>query len=324
MPEFTYEAIEPLIAEATQHGANLVFVFRCPVSGQAAQARVGVEQGSPMSSLASGVSRSLLSSLRYSAAAAVRSALGHGALGRAAGQAVQSAIYSMGTGSSSSQPSISEARRRQAAVDAFQTVSGQFVWDPQGARWISARAAAELMSPFERQVAEAPIASAYDQAVLARMLVEISAVDGHLGDDERAMLSDLVPPAAGSVDTLLERPPLTEAELAETTEGPVRDSLLMLAAALAVCDEHFAAEERGRLDHYARGLGFADRRRDEALARARGFVLDQVLERVFGWGGHDEHARREVLAIASKIGMDERDAQIAEARFQKRRGMRAS
>ncbi len=52
----------------------------------------------------------------------------------------------------------------------------------------------------------------------------------------------------------------------------------------------------------------------------RGHLLDQALERMIGWGGHDQHARDELYALGSRLDMSREAVELAEARFQKRTG----
>ena len=58
----------------------------------------------------------------------------------------------------------------------------------------------------------------------------------------------------------------------------------------------------------------------EARNAAKGYIIDQVLEAMFSFGGHDDYGRQELFKVAKNIGMSQQDALKAEAEFQRRRG----
>lgn len=321
MPDISFENVAPLIAEVNQLGRAFRYTFRCPVSGATFQASytfpVDNSVGSRMGAQAK---RSAMYEVRRAFSMAVRSMFGSNAVGRIAGDMANQAMNAATQSSGVSQPSFSDSDRQAAAVAAFQTVARQFVWDGQNRRWISARAAAASLSPFERQMAEAPVNERYDRMVLSRMLVEVANADGFLAQEESDFLLEFLDPDAGSVASLSQRPPLTASELAETSTGAVRDTLLMLAAVLALTDEDFSEAERAKLDAMAAGLGLAGARKNDVMRKAQVYILDNAMEAIFAHG-HDERARGEIYALADRLGMDRRSASTAEAQFLKRRGV---
>jgi len=240
--------------------------------------------------------------------------------GRLATQAAATAMR-QATTTRAGPASLSQSEQNTAIVEAFRSVGSQFIWDANNSRWISARAARDLMSAFELQLADGPVEQPYDRQVLARMLVEIASADGTLVEAERAFMTEFLSPDVGSLESLLERPPLTSAELGSTTRGPVRGTLVMLASILALSDEDFDPAESARLDAYAHGLSLAAPQAAAMREAAQGFLLDQALDRMFSWGGHDAHAREQLYTLADKLGLSRDKAEMAEARFQRRRGV---
>lgn len=322
MPDISYANIAPLIADAKQSGRSMRFVFRCPASGQQVQASYMFQVDPGMGSkVAAAAKRSMWYEVRRQVGYALRAAFGYNMVGRMASDMANAAMTASASGRSTA-PQYSEEEKQIAAVEAFRSVANQFAWDAKENRWVSRRALQNTMSPFERQVAEHPIEHPYDRDVLARMLVEVSCADGQLAEEEDAFLMEFLEGA--TVDEITRRPVLTEEELGETSAGPVRETLLLLACVTAISDEQFVKEEQTKLDLFARGLGLGAPKRMDIMKKAQGFILDQALERMVGWGGHDETARAELLALADRIGMDRRSAAVVEAQFQKRQGAASS
>ena len=115
------------------------------------------------------------------------------------------------------------------------------------------------------------------------------------------------------------RPPLTAAELSTASAGPVRVTLLMLASALAMVDEQLDMGERAVLARYGQGLQLTVPDQRRAFEMSRDWILDQAFDRMASWGGHDPHARAQLYALAGRLGMNQQEAEHAEARAQRRR-----
>lgn len=319
MPKITQETVQPLVAEMQTHGRRVDVQFRCPASGQIVPAQLLVPSRNE-SQMAKTAKRTMMYEVRRAVGPMLRSVFGNSAMGRVAGSMADSAVRAATTGSSQGQQRLSAAEEKAAVVEAFKSVSSQFVWDrTNGGRWIAAAAARDLMSPFELQLADGSITQTYDRQVLARMLVEVAQADGHLVESERAFMTDFLTPEVGSLDALLQRPPLTRAELGSTTRGATRGTQLMLAWVLALSDEDFDPAEAAKLEHFREGLGLVGSQAMAMKEAAQGFLLDQALERMFTWGGHDAHAREQMYALADKLGMTRDAAEQSEARYQRRR-----
>jgi hypothetical protein len=319
MPQPTHDNIAPLIADLQSSGRSVRVIFRCPVSGDQVSSSHSVS-GRPAASsqIMNTARRSMMYSLQSAVSSAVRDVFGYNMVGRVASDVARSAVHSATQGTTSN--SLSAAEQRDATLEAFKKVSSRFVWDSTRGHWISSKAAAELLSPFERQLGEHPVSHNYDRSVLARMLVEIARADGRLSNEENTWLTDFISADLGSVRDLAARPPLTAAELGEASAGGVRQTMLMVAWTLALADEDFADAEQSLLQGFSQGLRLSSSQIQAARAAAQGYILDQVLERMFTWGGHDSTARQQLMALAGRLGMSQQEAQVAEARYQRRKG----
>lgn len=314
----TYNNVQPLVQSIDVRGRMIQVRFACPVSGQTVDARYNVPRDNSMGSRVSQqMKRNLMWSLQSAVASAIRSTMGHNIAGRMASDVARSAMT--GVQQQVSSNTLSSREQSAALVEAFRSVQSQFVWDAQRATWISQTAMGEAMSDFEQLLAAAPIAHPYDRQVMARMLVEIARGDGRLSSEESTWLTEVITPDLGDVHALAARPPLTPAELSSTSQGAVRKSLLVLAWAMALVDEEMADAERALLAHYARGLGLPNAGVETCRKAAQTYILDQAMERMFTWGGHDEYARAQLYGLAERIGMPVHEAQQAEARHLRRK-----
>lgn len=321
MSDLSYGSIAPLIANQQQSGRSMRFVFRCPASNTSVNASYMFDHDPGVGSkVAAAAQRSIWYTVRREVGYAIRSAFGYNMFGRVASD-MATAAMSASTSGRSTAAQYSDEEKQIAAVEAFRSVASQFAWDQKGGRWVSRKVLQTTMSPFERQIAEFPIEHPYDKHILSRMLVEAATADGRLGEEEESFLIEFLEDE--SVEQIAQRPTLTEAELGECSPGGVRETMLLLASVLALSDEQLEATEKQKLDHFATGLGITGPRRFDVAKKAQTFILDQAMEKMFEWGGHDETARAELLKLADRIGMDRRSAAVAEAQFQKRRGAAA-
>ncbi len=311
---FVLAAIRPLVTHHRVQGRNLMVTFTCPASGKHVQARYSAPQDT---SVTSAVARQAQSSLTYEVRrqvlSAIRSMFGYSAMGSIATSVASSALTAATMPSTQGPQGLSQAQVDAGLVEAFHSVSGQFAW--VGDRWVHASAAGALRGPMEKQLAEAPVASRYDQLVLARMLVEVAQIHDGISSEEESHLADAIDPEWGSLAALAQRPPLTRAELSQVSPGPARVSMLAAVWALALVDEHEDGSERELLEGYAGALG-ADA--DQARSTAQAFVMDQAVERVFAYGGHDMAARRALVDLGARIGLTRDQVEEAEARYQRR------
>jgi hypothetical protein len=85
------------------------------------------------------------------------------------------------------------------------------------------------------------------------MLAAVIAMDGAIGDEERQVFATFVGPEH-DLDTLAARGSPGEADMAATQPGPTRETLLLLAWAVALTDENLGDGERALLDWFGRAL----------------------------------------------------------------------
>lgn len=319
-PGFTLDAIRPLVADQRVVGRTVIVTFRCPASRRNVQARWTAPQAASVgSAVAAQAKKSAWYEARRQVNGMVRSVLGYGSMAQIATQVVNTAMNTVDPGGSTpSTAPLSTTDTQTGLLEAFKTVSSQFAW--VGGRWVHTSAATSQMSPFEAQLATHPLTSAYDRQVLARMWIEVASAHGGLGEEEQLFLGESIAPDLGSLEALRRRPQLTAAEVGETSPGEARISLLATVWSAALCDEELAEEERAVLERYAQQLGLTRQQADRARDLARGYLVDQVLDRMFTWGEHDEAARDQLVALGARIGMSRAEVERAEAQFQKRRG----
>jgi tellurite resistance protein len=314
----TWDNVSPLVAEARPSGRSVQVTFRCPVSGTTVSARANAAATAGLADKAGKVvKRSLLWSLRGAVSSLVRGIFGYGILGRLAGDLAYSAVSEVTRETGGHD--LSESERRNAILAAFETVRNRFVWDRERGAWVSTEAAQERLGAFQQLLASHPVTHNYDKKVLGRMLVEITHADARVDDDEIAWLTELLGAEGASVADARKRAALSDAELRAVSAGPVRRSLLASAWVVALVDEHFDPREADTLRRWATALGLGARDLAEVQEAAQSYILEEALDRLTEWGGHDAQARQQLLQLAQRIGMTEAEALEAEARHQRRR-----
>lgn len=313
-PRFDHDAIAPLVSYQRPQGRHLMVTFTCPVSGTHVQSRWTAPQSTGIgAAVASQAKSSLVYEVRRQVLVMIRQTMGYSFAGRMATSVASTAMNNL-PGTTSGAPSLSGSQQQQGLVEAFKAVAGQFVW--AGDRWVHRSAAGQVQNQMDQQLSAAPVASGYDRLLLARMMVEVAGAHGGVSPEEQSHLSDVLDPELGSLESLMSRPPLTGAELAEASPGPVRETLLSAVWALALCDEHEDQAEFELLSRYASALGVKP---EGARQLAQSYVMDQAFERAFAYGGHDRAARQQLVSLGQRIGMSRAEVERAEAKYQKRR-----
>ena len=318
MPELTYDLVAPLVARSESTGDRVGVVFQCPVSGDevAASARITESGGS---ALKREVKQTFWRNARWSLSRMMYSVFGYG-VGGAIGSAVADTAGAMGQ-ANHHQPT--EAELKEAIVDAFKSVGSRFAWDESNQRFVSTTVFRELQTEFTVIVQGARFAKAWDRAILARMLAEVAAADGALSEDERSLFATFLHDqnlGLANLDALMEKPPLSKADLEETSPE-VRHEMWLLAAAMAISDETFADVEAKKLATFGKALGIADNDQARGLALAKEYVLDQALESAYADGRLDKKEHAHVAQLARTIGIDEDRAARLDARCRKRKGI---
>ncbi|GAB4524778.1 MAG: TerB family tellurite resistance protein [Haliangiales bacterium] len=319
MSDVSYEHIAPLIAAATQQGASMQVTFRCPVNGTDVSASAPLRRDDSLGSrVADSAKRRVGWGIKSALARTIRRAVGYGIAGRIVSDAVNSVSSS---GAASSRDSFSDAEKNAAVVDAFESVRSSFAWDPSQNRFISAAAAGAVQLDLVAQLEAHPVIAPYDRGVLARMLAEIAAADGTLEEGERGFFAYFITPEMGTIDQLLQRARLSPAELAESSAGPVRDTMLMLAWSLALTDHDVEAGEVSRLTELADGLGIPASRADELKRYAQAYLVDNSLGAAYASGQRDPAIYAQVAEMGRAIGMSDDAIERVDIRFRKRHGL---
>jgi uncharacterized tellurite resistance protein B-like protein len=291
--------------------------FRCPVQGTEVSASAPLRKDDSLGSrVADRTKRRIGWGMKSALASTVRRAVGYGMAGSVASSAVYGATEGVGNNQS-----FSEAEQQAAIVQAFESVRSQFAWDAANNRFISAEAAGATQPELTRHLEAAPVVAPYDRGVLARMMAEIAAADGNLEADERNFFSYFITPDMGSLDEIVQRPPLSAAELAESSAGPVRETMLMLCWSLALSDGEVEAEEAARLAQLAEGLAIPKPRADELKGYAQAYLVDSSLGAVYSTGQRDDAAYQQVVAMGRAIGLSDEAIERIDIRFRKRYGL---
>jgi hypothetical protein len=325
--QFSYEQIQPLIQSADVWGTQMHCRFRCPVSGATAEASIEMQSlaGKVAGTAVATAKQNVLWSVRSAVTSAIWKSAGSGILGRVASDAAYTAMSQVDVPASG--PTFSEKDKREAVVKAFATVAGAFRWDESGQRLIGAGATAgaaaqgEPTTDFLRQLQASPVSERYDQAILARMLLAISAADGQYGQEELDFLRSFVDPGAGSLEDLARRGVPSRVELEEVSQGAVRETMLMVGWAIAMADQQIEHGETARLNEFAAGLSIAEERVGELKRCAQLHILDQELRQAFSDSNFTSERQQMITGLGARIGLDPTDTERAIIQYRKRLGI---
>ncbi|CAM2008712.1 TerB family tellurite resistance protein [Acanthopleuribacter pedis] len=311
MQQANYENVLPLLASKEIDDSRVDCVFRCPVSGDTYSAAGNMVRSAEIqSNAASSVKRGIKNELSYAMGRIMRGMFGYNPLSNMAARAAGDAIRNVKT-----HAAYTEEDQQQAVVQAFNKVSHKFAWDAKKHAWVSASALQETQTEFEKKLARASFNNRFDSEVMARILVEMSQVDGAMSDEEKDMLADFLPPDL-SLNSLLAQPPLSQAELMETGAGPVRENMLMLAWAMLFADYEVDPAEVAFLEKLANHMKISDGQANTLKNLALEFIVMQLFEQI----GAGSMSRDEVFGKAVAMGMDRLQAERLEVRFRKARG----
>jgi tRNA (cmo5U34)-methyltransferase len=157
---------------------------------------------------------------------------------------------------------------------------------------------------FLRQLVTAPVQAPLDREIATRVLVEMAAADGVLEPTERQFVGRFIGTSLDAMEGIMTREPLGSEELASVSAGPVRETILMLAWATALCDAHLAPEEAQRLAELAAGLHIEAERALELRGAAQLFLADAAYSIV--WPAPEEEEE------VGPLEDEERDAMTSE------------
>lgn len=174
---------------------------------------------------------------------------------------------------------LSEEERAVAVEEAFRVVRPQLVLND--GEWHRRHTEQHPSELFDRQLRAFPITRSYDLEVLVRVLLEVSRSDSDLRVEERAFLKEIVTDQA-MIDRLSKHAPITVAELAETSSVQVKETILMLAWAMAYADGRLDPEEMNRLNHLCQGFNLPETRVRALQLASKLFLLDRHLDSIRG------------------------------------------
>jgi hypothetical protein len=207
-----------------------------------------------------------------------------------------------------------------AIVDAFRRVQSQFAWQQKERRFVSLAGIDELQTDFWRLVSAHPVTDPWDLIVLTRMIVAMAAVNGTIDPAEREFFHAFTTPASGTLEELVNGPPLSTADLLRTSPI-VRDSLFAIAAVVACSDQRFELVEDHELLGYAAGLGIDRARADALIRQAKEHIVDQAIEATYADGRSDSGEWEQVEDLAQGFDMGPEELLAVARRCRARRGI---
>lgn len=198
-----------------------------------------------------------------------------------------------------------------ATHEAFIAARPAFRWSASRARWIGGKAPT---SAFQRRLLEAPVTCTIDQMIVVRTLLELAHADGVVSHEELMLIRDFTSSFGTTVEEALQCGPLGPVELSLASEG-ARPSIVMIAWACAMCDEHLDDREEARIREIAEGLGLDAALVDELRADARQFLMQQALAEVYVDGVRRDSAFDEVTFVAESIGVPLEEVEAMDLRM---------
>jgi hypothetical protein len=316
-PPITLDTIRPLVAEARQQHDTMHFVFVCPVSGERVEASASMHAHRTVTDrVKESASHHMTWSLYGAVSRAIHRALGYNILGHIASDLAHQAIHAR---KEQTPVSYSQEAKDKALLEAFRYVSGSFRWDEEQRRYVSASVAEQrYISPFEQQLQNGRILLPYDQHMTSRILVDIASADSQLTQEEEHFLRQMLPPTVPSVEQLRAQGPVSQAEVEQISEGPQRDTVLMLAWTVAAIDRRIDGREAGRVKSIGDWLLIDPERATELRGWAFQYVLDQMLPSVYWGGQRNPVAYQEFIQTAQRLKIPQLDAERADAAWRKR------
>lgn len=317
MNRYSMQSIEPLIANIQENGRSVQVIFQCPISGQQVSSRSSAQRSNSLGNqVKKRTERSILYAVQRALGQVIREVFGHNTFGRIASDITRQTVYSA---SSQIMNGLSRQEKDSAIIEAFKKVERQFTWNEERGQWLSSSAVGEVLSDFDQQKQKHPVVHPYDIQVLSRMMVEISMADGQMHQSEREWLMLLLNPEHGTLEQISQFPPLSSAELANCSVGGVRVTMMMIASAVAMCDEHLDQHELVLLNTMAQGLGLSQTDSHNAKKWSQTYILEHAINYINqSVYGNLQAARTQILAIATKIGLSEQDALTIEAKVRRR------
>jgi hypothetical protein len=317
MSKPTYDNVRPLVVRADVQANALLVSFQCPATKVIVESRGNLRPDNSMQGvMVRSVERNVMWALRNAVYSAVRSLLGYSIAGRLV-QDVTSQAFNDATRNSKI---LTEAQKQAATVDAFTSVARQFRWDAGASRWISVQVGTAADTPYDALLRSAPVVVPYDRNVLARMLVAVASADGRLQPEEQELLLEFLGGDLPPLAEIQRLPPVSVVELGETSPGPVREAMLLVAWSLTLADRGMDATEKGLLDGYAVALGVRPERNAQLLQMAQEHLVESYVATAASVGQAPHAIRASARELATYVGMKADDAERVAIRYGKRQG----
>lgn len=315
----SFESIASLVKDVRHEGSNVHVTFSAQGSDDEVSAVVPARLATAPEALQERNESFLLSVVR-SANHLIRNLVGYNAAVRAATVAVDSAVDEasepLDDQAAAADAPLNKDERADAVYRAFQRVMHLFAWNSDEERWVIIHQAHGLSADLQRQLKLAPIETSGDQDLLVRMLLDVASADDDIDSAEYEILLDFIDPASIPNARPGQRGYVSQNDLREARQSPARETLYMLAAAIAMADKRFADAERDRLEYFSRGLGLEDERAQELREAGKMFFIEQFMVRRFaGHGTLDDDARQELIKLAQHLNLDPDQAEYAFERF---------
>lgn len=313
MAEVTYEQLQNNIAEEKVNGVTVQVTFKCPATDKTYNASATMPR---KDGVGARVKQKAKNELLYAAKRGFRSLMrgvfGGGRAGYAASSVAGSAVGPRGV-------SV-EYDQKAGVVEAFKSIRENFAWDAGQKAFVDASEMEGMTSDFDKQLRDHPLASKWDRGVAARMMVEIMAADGDMGDDEREFFEAFATEETGDIEAMLKKGKLANIEMEETTPDS-RATMYMLACAMALTDEVLDEAEQVRLHEFAQALGIRPDREESLKHWASEKVIETTLTACYEDGELDEEERARINKLAEGIGVNEALVAKLDVRVRKRQGI---
>jgi tellurite resistance protein len=288
---FYIENVEPLIVSVEQRGPQLEFVFRCPVTGFEASARIR-----PTHQLADPYSGSIQPRLSSLVENALRP------------NPTESSKISQDAGANWTVGEIEEA-----ACDAFESVSGDFLWD--GMRWTYWEAEDRVVEFLEYADALESLTPP-QRGVLRKVLGAVAFADGKIKAVEEQLLQTLLG------DSIQRSAALPSAEeLRSIPSKTLACAIVVFGFAVACVDGELSPTEEELLETFCREFGLGALKQWELKRVAQSFVVDEAFARVYEKGTPTPQDRVSVYQFARGLKISQSETRELEWRFLKRSGL---
>lgn len=289
---FHIENVEPLIVSVEQRGNQLEFVFRCPVSGHEATTRI--RPGYQLSDPTTGSLQPRLHSL-------VENAL------RPTGEPAKISTEA------SANWTVGEIE--EAACDAFESVSQDFLWD--GMRWTHWEAEDRVVD-FLEFADDLEALSGQQREVLRKILGSVAKASGVVKASEEQLLQTLLGldnPIQGTGNLP------SAAELVSFGSRDLACAAVAFGYAVACVDGQLCPAEEELLKLLCREFGIGPLKQWELKRIAVSFVVDEAFSRAYESGTATPQARVEVYKLGKGLKLSQNETKDLEWRFLKRSGL---